>query len=395
MKQQLISYLGIVMMFLTVSCKDNPDYLDTEKYLDFARQQVARSLEAQEDIHMMPRFIPLGEINWHMVPVRDWTSGFWPGILWHMAEYTGEEFWLNAAAERSMPLVNIFNDYKDHDLGFQFYCSFGHGLRLTGNPEYADILLQAADSLCAMYNPTVGTIRSWPWARTRYKSPHNTIIDNMMNLELLFWAARATGDSEYYDLSVKHAITTMNNHLREDFSSYHVLAYDMETGQAIQKVTNQGFADESMWARGQAWGIYGFTMAYRETGKKEFLIAAQNMAKTFIDRLPEDYVPYWDFDAPVTQNTPRDASAAAITASALLELSTLMDDPGSSAYYRNMGNRILRSLSENYLSDGSNNAVLNRSVGNMPVNSEIDVSIIYADYYYIEALMRERALQKN
>ena len=395
-KISLIGTLFIFSLMVLFSCQEREKPLDTEKYLSFAVEQVTRALEPETEPNEIPRNIPQGDEFWRTRLFTDWTSGFWPGILWYMFEYTGDEKWVTIAHEKNMPVAQILErDYKDHDLGFQFYCSFGNGLRLTGNEMYKDIILTAADQLAAMYHPTVGTILSWPFARDRYATPHNTIIDNMMNLELLFWAAENGGDPNYYDMAVRHATITMNNQLRPDYSTWHVVAYDTITGEAVQKVTHQGYADETMWARGQAWGIYGFTMTYRETGNPEFLETAKNMAQIYIERLPEDHVPYWDFDAPDIPDAPRDASAAAITASALLELSTLVNDAEESKYYRSVAVDMLRSLAENYLSDGSNVAVLNHSVGHLTANSEIDIPIIYADYYFIEALLRERELQKR
>ncbi len=398
MKNRHIFYItGLLAgLLFFAACNPAEKPFDTEKYLNFAVEQVSGALEPETDPNQIPRNIPEGDEFWRTRMFTDWTSGFWPGILWYMYEYTGDEKWVAIAREKNMPVGQILErDYKDHDLGFQFFCSFGNGYRLTENPEFKTYVLRAADQLAAMYHPTVGTILSWPFARDRYAKPHNTIIDNMMNLELLFWAAKNGGNPDYFDLAVRHATVTMNNQLRQDYSSWHVVAYDTLTGEAVQKVTHQGSADESMWARGQAWGIYGFVMTYRETGKTEFLEAAKRMAQIYLDRLPEDHVPYWDFDAPDIPDAPRDASAAAIATSALLELSTLVEDPKESVYYRTTAIAMLRSLAENYTSDGSNVAVLNHSVGHFTANSEVDVPIIYADYYFIEALLRERKLQKG
>jgi len=397
MKNKNIPFITLLsFLFIFAACQPAEKPFDTEKYLNFAVEQVTRALEPETDLNEIPRNIPKGDEFWRTRLFTDWTSGFWPGILWYMYDYTGDQKWVTIAHEKNMPVSQILErDYKDHDLGFQFYCSFGNGLRLTDNEQYREIILTAADQLAAMYHPKVGTILSWPFARDRYEAPHNTIIDNMMNLELLFWAAKNGGNPDYFDLAVRHATVTMTNQIRPDYSSWHVVAYDTITGEAVQKVTHQGYADESMWARGQAWGIYGFTLTYRETGNPEFLETAKRMAQIYIDRLPEDHVPYWDFDAPDIPEAPRDASAAAISASALLELSTLVNEPEESKYYRSVAVKMLRSLAENYLSDGSNVAVLNHSVGHLPANSEIDIPIIYADYYFIEALLRERKLQRQ
>jgi unsaturated chondroitin disaccharide hydrolase len=211
----------------------------------------------------------------------------------------------------------------------------------------------------------------------------------MMNLELLFWAAKNGGNKNLYDIAVKHAETTMKNHFRPNFSTYHVLVYDTITGKVIKGVTHQGYADSSMWARGQAWAIYGFTMAYRETQNKEFLQTAINAANVYLKRLPTDNIPYWDFDNPSIPNAPRDASAAAITASALLELSTLCDDSLIAKKYLTAAKKMLTELAtDKYLSREKNHAFLLHSTGNKPSDKDVDVPIIYSDYYFLEALLR-------
>ena len=277
---------------------------------------------------------------------------------------------------------------RSHDLGFMLYCSYGNGYRLTKNPVYKTLLLSAADSLATLYNPTVGTILSWPSKRKNNNWPHHTIIDNMMNLELLFWAAKNGGDKNLYNIAVKHAETTMKHHIRTDNTTYHVVFYNDKNGDFIKGKTHQGYADDSLWARGQAWGIYGFTMCYRETGKVEFMETAIKLADAYIKNLPNDLIPYWDFNDPSIPNIPRDASAAAVVASALLELSCLNTDALISEKYKGIAIKMLQSLSSDmYLSKDKNNAFLLHSTGNKPKNKEVDVSIIYADYYFIEALL--------
>lgn len=392
--KRTVFLIGLIISMVTASCKtDKP--LDTERYLDFAMEQVTVALKGQPDVNRFPRSIPGGEKDWNTTEVNGWTSGFFPGILWYLYDYSGDENIRREAHRRSMPL-EVCKDYENkyHDLGFMVFCPMGNGYRLTNDPLYRDIILETADSLAALFNPNVGTILSWPGARSRGWI-HNTIVDNMMNLEMLFWASKNGGSPHLYDIAVEHARVTARDHLRSDYSSYHVVVYDSLTGAVEQKVTHQGYADGSMWARGQSWGIYGFTMTYRETGLPEFLETARNMADIYLERLPADHVPYWDFDAPNIPDEERDASAAAITASALLELSTLVEDPADRDFYRERATDMLRSLSENYLSDGSDVAVLWHSVGSKPADSEVDIPIIYADYYYIEALLRERNLQRS
>ncbi|MBN2774355.1 MAG: glycoside hydrolase family 88 protein, partial [Prolixibacteraceae bacterium] len=258
--------------------------------------------------------------------------------------------------------------------------------RLTVDPEYKKVVLQAAESLITRFNPTVGSIKSWDW-NDKWQFP--VIVDNMMNLEMLFWASKETGDSKYRDVAITHANTTLKNHFRENMSSYHVVDYDTLTGEVLSKVTYQGFSDESSWGRGQAWGLYGFTMCYRETQNPEYLEAAQKIADYIIRNLPEDYVSYWDYNDPDVPNTERDASAAAVTASALYELSSFATD-GSN--YLDIAEKITDSLtSVKYRATNGENGgfLLMHSVGNKPGNSEIDVAMNYADYYYVEALKRK------
>jgi unsaturated chondroitin disaccharide hydrolase len=392
---RILSLLPAIL-FLNMSCLDKTNTLKVTDIMDQSVEKVYLAQQMQEDNKQMPRNILPGNEFWSTQSYTSWTSGFWPGIMWYMYDYTGDEKWRKIADEKSMPVANILTgDKKDHDLGFQFFCSFGNGYRLTKNPSYKEYLLTSAGQLAAMFHPTAGTILSWPHARDRYLAPHNTIIDNLMNLELLFWSAKNGGKAEYYDIALQHATVTMQNQIRPDYTHWHVVAYDTITGKAVQKVTHQGYSDESLWARGQAWGIYGFTMVYRETGEAVFLETAKKMANVFLERLPGDHVPYWDFDAPDIPDAPRDASAAAIAASALLELSGLVKQQEESDKYYSAASDILNSLSENYLSGKDNYAILNHSVGNFNAVSEVDVPIIYADYYFIEALLRKIAIDKQ
>jgi unsaturated chondroitin disaccharide hydrolase len=370
--------------------------LDATEIMNQSVEKVYRAQQMQEDNEQIPRNIQPGNEFWSTQSYTSWTSGFWPGIMWYMYDYTGDEKWKQIAHEKNLPVAKILTgDKKDHDLGFQFFCSFGNGYRLTKNPLYKEYLLTSADQLATMFHPVAGTILSWPHARDRYLAPHNTIIDNLMNLELLFWAAKNGGNKAYYDIALQHATVTMQNQIRPDYTHWHVVAYDTITGEAVQKVTHQGYSDESLWARGQAWGIYGFTVVYRETGDVVFLETAKKMANVFLERLPDDHVPFWDFDAPDIPDAPRDASAAAIAASALLELSGLVQQQEESDKYYAAASHILQSLSENYLSGEDNYAILNHSVGNYNSGSEIDIPIIYADYYFIEALLRKIAIDKQ
>lgn len=329
-----------------------------------------------------------------MVPSKDWTSGFYAGNLWYTYELTNDEFWKQKAIEFTAPIENEKNDKTTHDLGFKLYCSFGNGYRLSSNPAYREILLQSARTLCTRYNPIVGSMRSWDHSTDKWAFP--VIIDNMMNLDLLFWAFKQTQDSLFYNVAINHANTTMKNHFREDYSSYHVIDYDAKTGKVTKKNTHQGYSHESAWARGQAWALYGFSMCYRETGNKVYLKQAEKIAEFLLNHpnLPKDLIPYWDFNAPNIPNAPRDVSAATIMASAFYEMSIQVS--GKNIYYREIADRIIANVSNNYMCKPKTNGgfLLNNSTGHLPGKHEINVPIVYADYYYLEALLRKRTLDK-
>jgi unsaturated chondroitin disaccharide hydrolase len=388
------SLLMALSLFLAV----NQNYaqkkkaFDTNKQLEYCASQANKTLAVIPNDGSLPRTIPNGSTEWKFVNYKDWTSGFWPGELWYLYEATGNKKWEKKADKFSRVLTPLsVSKASDHDLGFQIFNSFGNGYRLTKNPEYKEVILKTADTLATLFNPKVGTIQSWPHNKF---GGHNTIIDNMMNLEMLFWASKNGGNKKLYDIAVKHAETTMNNHFRPDYSSYHVLIYDYETGKKIKGRTAQGYSDDSMWARGQAWAIYGFTMVYRETKDPKFLDFAHKLTRVYLDRLTtEDLVPYWDFNAPEIPNEPRDASAAAIVSSALLELSSYTKDVNLKKEYVVKAKKMITSLSEHYQSREVNPAFLLHSTGHKPAKSEIDCSINYADYYYLEALLRLKNLK--
>jgi rhamnogalacturonyl hydrolase YesR len=344
--------------------------------------------EKPSDIRIFPRSLNSdGEIRF--ASKRDWTSGFYPGVLWQMYEITGKDSWKVEALKYTTPLESEKFNSSNHDIGFKMMSSFGHAYRLTGNNEYKDILIQSARTLLTRFNENVGCIRSWNHHRDKWQYP--VIIDNMMNLELLFWAGKETGEPVFFNIAVKHAETTMKNHFRNDYSSYHVVSYDTITGNVEARNTHQGYADESSWARGQAWALYGYTMVYRETKNPEFLQQAEKIANYIINiaKLPEDFVPYWDFSIPDIKEEPRDVSAAAVMASALIELSSFSEE--NSEVYLKTADGIISSLaSNNYFNKNGENKgfLLKHSVGSKPGDSEIDVPIIYADYYFLEALKR-------
>jgi unsaturated chondroitin disaccharide hydrolase len=366
--------------------------IDADRQLARCHERVKKTLfQVQNDSCLLPRNINSDVHKWYMVNVYDWTSGFFPGILWYDYENTGDEFILNKARQYIDCLAPLLHPdhWGDHDLGFQYLCSFGNAYRITGEEYYKKCLLAGADKLARHYNPKVGTVLSWAHMKQLMGWPHNTIMDNMMNIELLFWAAKNGGNPEYATMAETHARKTMQNQFKPDYTNYHVAVYDTINGKLLKCVTNQGYADSSFWARGQAWAIYGYTMTYRETKKKEFLRFAEKVTDVYLERLPEDYVPYWDFDDPAIPHATRDASAAAIVASALLELSDLEDSRSKAQKYRTAAEKILETLSsEAYQCDDNKSAFLLHSTGNLPGGYEIDASITYADYYYIEALTR-------
>jgi hypothetical protein len=334
-----------------------------------------------------------------------WTAGFYPGTLWYLYEYTKDNTLKQEAIKRDALVEKEKNNKHTHDLGFMMYCSFGNGYRLTNNPAYKEVLLTSARSLSTRFNPKVGCIKSWDHGAWEYP----VIIDNMMNLELLTWASRVTHDTSFAHIARTHANTTMLHHFRNDYSSYHVVAYDSTTGAVLKRQTHQGAADSSAWSRGQAWGLYGYTMMYRETKDKRYLDQAQHIADFILGnpRLPKDLIPYWDYDAPKDpvsaainidspDETPRDASAGAVAASALLELSRYTKGAASVRYW-NAGEKMLESLcSPAYLakSGENNDFILMHSVGSLPHKSEVNVPLTYADYYFVEALLRYKQWAK-
>lgn len=393
---------GIGIMALSSCAGEKAEKLDVDKALSYCDAQVHRALaelgkNGEADYSMQPRNILSGEKFWNCrkVAKEEWTGGFWPGVLWYDYEATQNDT-IRVLAEKYTESLKLFSEIPayDHDLGFLVFCSYGNGYRLTHNPTYRDVIIATADSLATLYNPKVGTILSWP-RNIEMLGGHNTIMDNMINLEMLFWAARNGGDRRLFDVAVSHADKTMENQFRPDYTSYHVAVYDTLTGNCIKKCTHQGYADESMWARGQAWAIYGYTVVFRETGDPKYLEFAEKLVDVYLKNLPEDYVPYWDFNAPDIPNAPRDASAACVVASALLEMSGFYGN-GQGEKYKEAAGKMLCSLSsDKYQSRDTNVAFLLHSTGHWPAKSEIDASIIYADYYYIEALLRLKRINEG
>ncbi|MES2418853.1 MAG: glycoside hydrolase family 88 protein [Bacteroidota bacterium] len=348
-------------------------------------QEVQKTASPAKPELVSPRTLENGKLK--LVASRDWTSGFFPGVLWYLDEFYGTDEWKSEAIKFTANIEQEKTNGTTHDMGFKIYCSVGNAYRLTGNAHDKEVIIEAAKTLATRFNPKTGVILSWDHSRDKWVNP--VIIDNMMNLELLFEATRLTGDSSFYKIAVSHANTTMKNHFRPDFSSYHVVDYDPNTGAILKKTTHQGYSNESAWARGQAWGLYGYTMCYRFTKDPAYLKQAENIAKFIFNNpnMPKDLVPYWDFNAPQIPNEPRDVSAAAVIASGLYELSSY------SSYkkdYLKKANLILKNLSTNYTAPvgSAKGFILLHSTGSKPSNSEVDVPLNYADYYYLEALLR-------
>jgi len=388
--------IALIAVLLGLNTGAFAQKIDVAKQFKYAEQQTTYMLEALKTADtskgkVSPRTFENGKLK--LVNSKDWTSGFFPGILWFLYDYTKDENWKKQAEIFTAKIEPEQYNKTTHDLGFMIYCSVGNGYRLTKDEHYKKVIIQAAKSLSTRFNAKAGVIRSWDHNQDKWKYP--VIIDNMMNLELLFTATKLTGDSSFYKIAVSHANHTMINHFRPNYSSYHVVDYDPETGAVIQKNTAQGYSDASAWARGQAWGLYGYTICYRETGDKRYLVQAQNIAKFIFNNptLPKDLIPYWDYDDPSIPNAPRDVSAAAIMASALYELATY----SSGNDYKEKANTILANLSDNYKAPLNSNGdfILLHSTGHKPAKSEIDVPINYADYYYLEALLRSKKFVKN
>jgi hypothetical protein len=255
----LLGAFVVLGIFIAPLHAQNLDVLVEHGY-QFAQQQLANTVTEIGNPTRYAQYT-LEDGTWETTSASRWTSGFFPGSLWYMYEATGDTRWREWAETWTAGLEGEKNDTGTHDVGFKIFSSFGHGYRLTGNDAYRAVVLQAARSLATRFNPTVGCIKSWDWGQWKDRFP--VIIDNMMNLELLLWASKNGGESAWYDMAVSHALQTMKNHVRADGSTYHVVEYDSSTGEVIERVTHQGYADASTWARGQSWGIYGFTMVYR------------------------------------------------------------------------------------------------------------------------------------
>ena len=385
----------IVLALLAAGCNaggEQPLAEVVDRALAGAERQALRMAEKYEPLEgRLPRTWEKGEDV--SSDSRWWCSGFYPGTLWYLYENSGNPEVLEYARMYSARVEREKLTTDNHDVGFMIGCSFGNGLRLTGDEAYREVVLTAARSLATRFDPAVGLIRSWDHNRAQWKYP--VIIDNMMNLELLLRAAELSGDDSLRAIAVSHADKTMIHHFRPDFSSWHLVSYDPVTGEPHLKQTHQGYSDDSAWSRGQAWGLYGYTMMYRMTGDERYLGHARGIAQFLLHHknMPADGVPYWDYDTPEIPSTPRDASAAAVMASALVELSGMVEGDEAEEYFAFAEKQVRTLASPEYTAAEDDNGcfILKHSTGAYPFASEVDVPLAYADYYYVEALVRLKA----
>lgn len=377
-----------------------------EKGLQRARVQTLLLAKTLQDRHnVLPKNFTSGRL--HVSDYKAWTCGFFPGVLWYLYENDRQEGLASTASWEYF--ARMYTERIDsakymrntHDLGFMLYCSYGNGYRLTHDTNYLDVLKEGTSSLASRFRHVPGLLRSWDTKKWQYP----VIIDNMINLEMLCETGRLTGNTRLIDMAKSHADKTLENHFRKDNSCFHVVSYDTITGKPIVKQTHQGYANESAWARGQAWALYGYTMMYRETRQKRYLeqaIKVGNFIK-YHPRLPKDKIPYWDFDVPEIMTVdsvkvPRDASAAACMASAFIELSQYDTDFSRSKSWLSLAEHMLRTLtSDAYLAKEGEigGFILKHSVGNMKKKSEVNSPLTYADYYYVEALLRLKKLRQG
>lgn len=391
-----LRYIGyiLVILIITASCNESRYSADKEFVKDVEAKmlisdQIHKVVLEENTKKIFPRSLDdLGQVRY--VTDSDWTSGFYPGCLWLTYELTQNELWKREASLYTEKLLNQQYNNRDHDIGFKIMSSFGNGFRLTKDPAFHEVIIQSARTLTSRFDKKVACIKSWDHYKDKWQYP--VIIDNLINLELLFLASRLSGDPVYYNVAVQHANKTLENHMRPDGSCFHVVDYNPSTGEVIKKCTHQGYSDSSSWTRGQAWALYGFTMIYRETHNVKFLKQAEKTAEYILNHpsLAKDIIPKWDLEAANLQEQPKDVSAAAVIASALYELAGYSAE--NNTKYCKYADTIIQELStDSYLidQDDSKGFLLNHSTGNFPKNDEIDKPLIYADYYFLEALNRK------
>ncbi len=372
-----------------LGCSTHQNLKKYESQTDLLLSEI-KKVDSKGGTLVAPRTIENNQLK--LVPSKDWTSGFFGGELWYLYELTKNEKWKQEAEKFTKVVEQEKLNGKTHDMGFKVYCSFGNAYRITNDEYYKNVIIEAGKTLATRFNPKVGCIRSWDHNSDKWDYP--VIIDNMLNLELLFETTRLTNDSTYHKIAVSHANTTLKNHFRPDNSCYHVISYDPNTGEVVKKNTHQGYSHESAWARGQGWAIYGFTMCYRYTKDIKYLEQAEKVADYILNHknLPNDLIPYWDFDAPQIPNEPRDVSAGTVIASGLFELSSYSKNVEA---YKQKALVIMKNITTKYECEKGTKFgfLLDHSTGGKPLNFEIDVPIIYADYYYLEAILRQNKLK--
>lgn len=389
-------FVLVIGLICSFSCRSNiknkseTGLINTENRL---LKRYAKLFEYPLDSMSIPRSYSHKKKKIKKVPSKDWTSGFFPGNLWQIYMLTGNKDFKDRAAAWNVFIEKEKFNSGTHDMGFKIYCSFGNGIKANENIDtYSQVILRSAKTLISRYDENIGSIRSWDWNKEVWQFP--VIIDNMMNLELLFEATKISGDSTFHKIAVQHAKTTMANHFRPDGSTWHVVDYDTVSNTFRTKVTHQGIADNSAWARGQGWAINGFTTVYRYTKNPIFLERAKATANYFIyhKNLPKDGIPFWDFDDPDIPNVSRDVSAAAIVASALVELYEYTNDE----HYLNYSRKVATVLkTDKYLlpNDSEIPFILEHSFGDWSKREEMDEPIVYADYYFLQTLLRLKDLE--
>jgi rhamnogalacturonyl hydrolase YesR len=391
MSKRVLFIIAIIATNIGLFAQTNPSVT--------LKKQIAANLSlAVEQYQILHRNVPANrmpqnfDINTGQMVTSNtkwWCAGFFPGTLWYLYEYSKNTNIQKIAEER----LNLMEPEKhftgNHDLGFMMYCSYGNAYRITKNDKYKKILDTAAMSLASRFRPKIQSIQSWDSSKN-FKCA--VIVDNMMNLELLTWVSNNGGNPRFGEIARTHANTTMERQFRPDNAAYHVLDYSLATGTLLKKTTWQGYSDSSAWARGQGWAVYGYTMMYRLTKDEKYKAQANKIAAFILNhpRYPKDGIPYWDFDAPNIPNALRDASAGAIMASAFIELSGYVTGTLQQKY-KKAAETILTSLSspEYLAAKGTNGGfLLKHSVGALPLKGEVDMALTYADYYFVEAMLR-------
>lgn len=390
-----VSFLLIILGFACVSCKfkDKNQTVNSKESIEaLLKVRYSKLLDYKLDSTAFARSYNPKTKTIKKVPSKDWTSGFFAGNFWQIYMLTNNEVYKTKAKEWTAFIEKEKYNNKTHDMGFKVFCSFGNGLKVENNKKYEDIIVESAKTLSTRFNEKIGSIRSWDFNKEKWQFP--VIIDNMMNLELLFEATKISGDSTFYKIAVKHANTTLKNHFRPDGSTWHVLDYDTISGQVRARVTHQGIDDNSAWARGQSWAINGFTTVYRYTKDEKYLNRAIATANYFInhENMPDDGIPYWDFDDPDIPNVFRDASAGAIVASALVELYKYTKNQSYLDYSKKVVNT-LKTVDYILSEEVEAPFILDHSFGDWSKKHEMDEPIVYGDYYFLQTLLRLRDLE--